>query len=492
VIRASTTCLVHVPDLVRHGSTPRREIARDETLDSKLGAALRSYEAAVAYPPNQVFIGNLAPDDLTGIPRPWSATPPLAPRDLEDRRSGPLGEIIEQRDLYALLAAADVMEPPLVMLNPSFADEARERLASHPLLSRLSQPRIEARDQAALQELVSKQAALPLRSGDELDGICTGDLRAGGRGDPNLQAPHLLENLTAKASGAFAMLALLDQAGLDVEDVEYVISCGEEAVGDRFQRGGGGMAKAIAEVCGCSNASGIDVKNFCAGPASALITAGALVQAGIYRNVVVVAGGSLAKLGLEFESFLAAGRPIIEDVLGSVAFLVTADDGESPLLRLQHGSVGIARVGGSSAMGAIYRSLITDPLQVLGLTIPEVDRFASELHNPEIMETAGAGDVVAKNYRAIAATAVRAGHLQRDDMDAFIARVGMPGFAPDQGHVPSGVPYIGHAAAAMRRGEMQRCMIMSKASLFLGRITELFDGVSFLIERNPGLDRSGG
>jgi betaine reductase len=32
-------------------------------------------------------------------------------------------------------------------------------------------------------------------------------------------------------------------------------------------------------------------------------------------------------------------------------------------------------------------------------------------------------------------------------------------------------------------------MILSKASLFLGRITELFDGVSFLLERNPGLTR---
>jgi len=269
-----------------------------------------------------------------------------------------------------------------------------------------------------------------------------------------------------------------------------VISCGEEAVGDRYQRGGGGMAKAIAEMCGCSTASGMDIKNFCAGPASAIVTAGALVQAGLYRNVVVVAGGSLAKLGMEFAAFLTEDRPILEDVLASVAFLVTADDGASPVLRLEHGSVGLATVGASSAMGPLYRSLIADPLRALGLTIPEVDRFASELHNPEIMETAGSGDVVAKNYRGIAATAVRSGQLGREEMDAFIARVGMPGFAPDQGHVPSGVPYIGHAAAAMSRGEMNRCMIMSKASLFLGRLTELFDGVSFLLERNPALDRS--
>ena len=32
--------------------------------------------------------------------------------------------------------------------------------------------------------------------------------------------------------------------------IEYAIGCGEEAVGDRYQRGGGALAKAIAEACG--------------------------------------------------------------------------------------------------------------------------------------------------------------------------------------------------------------------------------------------------
>jgi betaine reductase len=489
VIRAATTCLSHVPDLVEHGSTPRRKIAADPTWGSQIRATLRSYGEAVAYPPNQVFIGNLAPDDLAGLARPWYATRPVAVQAVAAQRSGPLGEIIEQEDLYALLAAADVMEPPLVTLTAAAAEDARARLATHPLLRRLKPSRVEARDDASLEHLLERGAALPLRSGETLVGVCTRDERAGGRDDPNLKAEHLLENLAAKASGALALLALLDRAGIEAAAVEYVISCGEEAVGDRFQRGGGGMAKAIAEMCRCASASGMDVKNFCAGPASALVTAGALVQAGLYSNVVVVAGGSLSKLGMEFEAFLAQGRPILEDTLASIAFLVTADDGASPLLRLERGAVGLATVGASSSMGPVYRSLVVEPLEMLGLTIPEVDRFASELHNPEIMEPSGSGDVVAKNYRAIAATAVRAGHLRREEMEALIARVGMPGFAPDQGHVPSGVAYIGHAAAAMSRGDLQRCMILSKASLFLGRITELFDGVSFLLERNPGLTR---
>ena len=74
-------------------------------------------------------------------------------------------------------------------------------------------------------------------------------------------------------------------------------------------------------------------------------------------------------------------------------------------------------------------------------------------------------------------------------MAAFIERVGMPGFAPTQGHIPSGVAYLGHACEAIRAGSIQRAMILSKASLFLGRVTDLYDGVSFVLEANPGATR---
>jgi len=35
-------------------------------------------------------------------------------------------------------------------------------------------------------------------------------------------------------------------------------------------------------------------------------------------------------------------------------------------------------------------------------------------------------------------------------------------------------------------------MFLAKGSLFLGRMTQLADGVSFVLERNPGRGRSGG
>ena len=36
-------------------------------------------------------------------------------------------------------------------------------------------------------------------------------------------------------------------------------------------------------------------------------------------------------------------------------------------------------------------------------------------------------------------------------------------------------------------GELNRVMIIGKGSLFLGRMTNLFDGVSFIMEKNPGI-----
>jgi betaine reductase len=116
----------------------------------------------------------------------------------------------------------------------------------------------------------------------------------------------------------------------------------------------------------------------------------------------------------------------------------------------------------------------------------DIDRYAPELHNPEIMEFSGSGDVAHKNFRMIAAMAVRAGAIGRPDMQAFIEKIGMTGYAPTQGHIPSGVAYIGHALEAMRCGKMRRVMILSKASLFLNRLTALYDGVSFILEANPG------
>ncbi|MDR2174914.1 MAG: DUF5940 domain-containing protein, partial [Synergistaceae bacterium] len=67
------------------------------------------------------------------------------------------------------------------------------------------------------------------------------------------------------------------------------------------------------------------------------------------------------------------------------------------------------------------------------------------------------------------------------------------GFAHTQGHIPSGVPFIGIACDRIRAGTMKRAMIIGKGSLFLARLTNLADGGSFMIEPSrldPAQDRS--
>lgn len=477
VIRNCAQCLVHTPDLVVYGSKPRREILNEPAIEQRLTECLRSFDDAVRYPPNQTYIGNLTPDELAAIPQPWYAAQAGAPA------VGPFGEIVSQDLFYALLERANVLTPALVELTAAGREELLAGLRDHPVLAGFADGN--GRPAGSIEAEIEDGSALPLRIGEELRGGVRRDNRAEGREDANLDAHTLLEALCVKASGAIALQWLLHREGIGAEKIDYIISCGEEAAGDRYQRGAGGIAKSIGEMCGCANASGMDVKNFCAGPASALVTAGALVKAGLYRRVAVVAGGSLAKLGMKFQAFLDQQMPILDDCLGATAFLVTADDGESPVLRLEPGAVGTARIGASTSDEAVYRELILEPLDELGLTMADVDKFAPELHNPEIMEHSGSGDVVHKNYRIIAALAVMDGQITKAEMAPFIERMGMVGFAPTQGHIPSAIPYMGHAIAAMRRGELRRAMFLCKASLFLNRLTELYDGVSFLLEANP-------
>lgn len=480
VIKNCSQCLVHVPDLAVYGSKPRREILKDPKIEQRLVASLRAFDHAVGYAPNQTYIGNLTPDQLAAIPRPWyvadegaGASPPHV---------GPFGEIVSQDLFYAILERANVLTPALVELTAESHEKLNAKLRDHPVLAGLAGGNVGS--SISIETEIEEDTALPLRTSGELRGGVRRDNRSEGREDANLDAATLLEGLCVKASGAVALQWLLHREGIGPEEIDYVISCGEEAAGDRYQRGAGGIAKSIGEMCGCTNASGMDVKNFCAGPASALVTAGALVKAGLYRNVVVVAGGSLAKLGMKFEAFLERGMPILDDCLGATAFLVTADDGVSPVLRLEPGTVGLARIGASTSDQAVYRELILKPLETLGLRMSDVDKYAPELHNPEIMEHSGSGDVVHKNYRIIAALAVMDDQITKAEMPSFIERIGMVGFAPTQGHIPSAVPYMGHAIEAMQRGELRRVMFLCKASLFLNRLTELYDGVSFMLESN--------
>jgi len=468
VVAGSTQVLAHVPGLARHGSKPARELPRHPDVSEKFLASLRSYEDAVAYAPHQAYVGAVHPRDMGE--RPWWG------RSGDAARLGPRGEIVPDIEFLGLLVAVDRFD--LVTLAPDVADEAAAALAGHPLAKHLDLDRIE-KAKGDVASVLLRPGSMPLHLGASRLG---GAVTAAHEEDEALTAAVLLDNLASKATATLSLLHLLHNEGIDPSSVDFVIGCGEEAIGDRYQRGGGNMAKAVAEVAGLSEASGMDVKNFCAAPAPALVTAAAMVSAGLFDRVAVIAGGSMAKLGMKFQGHLKHDMPVMEDVLGGAAALVQADDGVSPRIRLD--SVGRHRVAAGGSNPAIMEALAVEPLRRLGIAMTEVDDYATELHNPEITEPQGSGDVPARNYKTIAALAAQAGEIDRADIAAFAATHGMPGFAPTQGHLASSLCYLPHAVDRLTTGDATRVLLLAKGSLFLGRMSQLSDGMSVLFERN--------
>ena len=474
VIKGVRYQLGHAPGLVRHGSKPSREIEKDPALLDSITAHLRSYPAAVAYPPTRAFLGGIYPDQLGEIERPWFHG------NGESQRWLPHGEIMPEEELIGLLKIADAFN--LVWLEEGFTGLVRNALADHPLITSGDLDALDgAKSQSDIEaEVANGAGTLPLHL---RDGSLVGCIRRAHDEDATLTADVILENLACKVTAAMALRTLLRDQGLDGSGIDYVLNTGEEAVGERYQRGGGNLAKAIAEMCGLENATGCDVKAFCCGPVHALVMAGALVSSGLYRQVAVVGGCSLAKLGMKFQGHLQHDQPILEDILASVAVLVGEDDGTSPVLRLD--SVGRHTVGAGSSQQAIFEQLISVPLENLGLGFQDIDKYATELHNPEVTEPAGSGDVPKLNYRLIGALAVRHQEIEREALTDFVEVHGMPGFSPTQGHIASAVPFLGHAVERMMDGRMNRAMFLAKGSLFLGRMTQMSDGLSFILEANP-------
>jgi betaine reductase len=307
---------------------------------------------------------------------------------------------------------------------------------------------------------------------------------AGHDEDKFLSAHILLENLSNKASGIVAMRHALRSFEVKPEQIDYVIGCDEEAVGDRYQRGGGNMAKSIAEYAGCVNASGSDVKAFCCAPAHAVSVAASFVQSGIYKETLVIGGGCLAKLGMKYAGNISKEMPITEDLMGAIAILIGEDDGKSPKIRTD--AFGKHKISAGSSAQAIYNSLVVDPLEAIGKQITDIDKYAVELHNPDVTEPNGNGNVPRANYRTIAAMAVMKKEMDRTEINSFEDKYGMPGFSPTQGHIASAIPFLGHAREMIMNGEINNAMFVGKGSLFLGKMTSLSDGMSFIIEKNDG------
>lgn len=476
VIRDVRFFLAHTPGLVRHGSKPSREIQKDPALWETIRASLRSHADAVSYAPHQVLLGNRTPDSLATLVAPWYENP------LEEApRTGPHGEIVSEEEFYGLLKAADDFD--LVWLEEGFAGSVRDLISRHSLVPDKDIERIQGVPMSRIEERLAKgEASLPLhlRNGDVIGAIATDYSE-----DASLMPDILLENLAVKATATMALRAVLAGSDTPAESIDYVIGSGEEAIGDRYNRGGGNLAKAVAEATNCLGATGADIKAFCCAPVHATVVGGSLVTSGVFPNTAVIGGCSLAKLGMKFRGHLAKEIPVMEDVLVGFAILLGPDDGVNPIVRLD--SVGRHTVSAGSVQQKIMEALVRDPLEKLDLRFEDIGKYATEMHNPEITDTAGSGNVPQTNYRLIAALAALKGEIPTgsESRDRFVEKHGMPGFSPTQGHVASAMPYMGHALDSLRAREYQYSMFLAKGSLFLGRMTHLSDGESFILETNP-------
>jgi len=481
VIKGAGYILAHTPDMVlQNGTTQTTEriVNPESEYLKELPNHIRDWNTVLSYWPNQVYIGNKTPDDLAAIPQPWCDKT----CDVNDRY-GRYGQMMPQEEFLLLMQACDVFS--LVKLEKSFVDTHKAAFAANPLIDETIVARlVEGIDGDEIARLVAEEHSEPLFDNGKLVGCVN---RAHDI-DVNLSAHVMHENIVSKASSVLALLAALKNAGVDKNDVEYVVDCCEEACGDMNQRGGGNFAKAAAEIAGLSNATGSDVRGFCAGPSHALIDAASLVAAGTFKCVVVTAGGCTAKLGMNGKDHVKKGLPIMEDMIGGFAIVLTQDDGVSPEINLN--IVGRHTVGTGSAPQAVITSLVTESLDRNGLKITDIDKFSPEMQNPDITKPAGAGDVPLANYKMIAALAVKRGEIGRADIATFADKYGLTGWAPTQGHIPSGVPAIGYFRDKIMAGDFKRCMIIGKGSLFLGRMTNLFDGASFIIQANSGAEES--
>lgn len=482
VLKAAAYALIHAPDMILNNGTTQtveREMNPDSEYLKDIKKFLRTYEEVVNYAPNQTYIGNLHPEELRKLGSSWINV------DYKGNRDGKFGEIMPEDEFIFMMKLSDAFD--LVLLEAEFEKKAKEKYIERESKYR-SKEDIE-KELTKIKEGASLSEVERLVKEDHSEGLylnekLVGCVKRAHDVDINLSAHVMFENLAVKASGVVALKELIRKDNIEPSTIDLVIECSEEACGDMNQRGGGNFAKSLAEMAGTQNATGFDVRGFCAAPSHALVTAASLVKSGTYKNVVIVAGGATAKLGMNGKSHVKKEMPIMEDVLGAFAVLISENDGIHPIIRTD--ILGKHTVVTGSAPQAVMNALIVEPLTKANLKVTDIDKYTVEMQNPDITKPAGAGDVPEANYKMIAAIGVKKGDIQREQLGEFVEKHGMVGWAPTQGHIPSGVPYLGFAIEDIMSGKVNRIMLVGKGSLFLGRMTNLFDGISIVIEKNTG------
>src|SRR6185436_20197897 len=116
---------------------------------------------------------------------------------------------------------------------------------------------------------------------------------------------------------------------------------------------------------------------------------------------------------------------------GMAVVLEPADGSNGPVLRTD--AVGRMPIEAGETPQAQLGALVGEPLDALGIGINDVDTYATEIHNPEVTEPQGGGDVADRNYRMLAGLGVLRSEWDRAEVGAFAREHGLPGYAPTQG-----------------------------------------------------------
>ena len=369
--------LEHVPDLVRYGSKPSRERERLPELD-RLAAHLRA-GARLPTAPGLHRQSATRRSSGSGRARGGEATVTAG------ARHGRFGELMPQGEYYELLAELDQFD-----LDPA-------RRASRRVGGRAS-----------------------LYDG----GRVVGSFAPAHAHDESLQAPFCSRTSAARRAVCtpFASCSTLRESSRSRSSTRSAAA--RRPWGIATSAAAARSPRRSPRRRAHARRAGRDVKAFCAAPVHALIIAAALVESGAYERVVVVAGGSLAKLGMKFQGALDHGVPMLEDVLAGMAVLVGPAGDDAPVLRLD--AVGRHRIGSGSSQQALLSDIVVRPLEKLGCRITDVARYSTELHDPEITEPAGGGDVPDRNYRMLAGLAVMRGELDARRSPASRASTACP------------------------------------------------------------------
>ena len=188
VLKGASYTLSITPDMVIHnGTTQTTEMIVNPESEylKELPNHLRSFEDAVSYIPNQVYIGNATPDDLAQVEFPYYDKVKEGAE-----RYGKYGEIMPEDEFLLLAQACDMFE--VVMLEKGFVAATKEKFAADPIITDdIVEKVIEGFEISEIEHFVNEEHAEGLYHENKLVGC----VKRAHDIDANLSAHVMHENI---------------------------------------------------------------------------------------------------------------------------------------------------------------------------------------------------------------------------------------------------------------------------------------------------------